>query len=277
MSRRNVFWAKATVLIVILAVAAVVTAYAITMPRRAAQLDFLQETNESITPQRSTNHSPEYLERLRTEFVLDDIIAGATSDFDRVRAISTWVHGLWRHDGSNQPEYSDPIYILEQVAGGERFRCTEYALVIAGCLQALDIPARTVSLMTHDVETRSSGAGHVVAEAYLTDMGKWVFIDGQWNVIPVLEGLPLNAVEFQHALSTRKAGLELIGIGPLQGYFYRWWIAPYLYYFSVPHNSQRLMLGPVGASEPQFFQQKWPLGDIVYIQTPDAFYLPPVP
>lgn len=54
----------------------------------------------------------------------------------------------------------------------KRFRCVEYSIVAAGALNALGIPARTVGLRTKYVETELWSAGHVVAEAYLKDLGK---------------------------------------------------------------------------------------------------------
>ena len=262
-------------IVLLLMVIGATVAYAVTMPRRAPELTFTADTDKTVEPMSHMHYSQEYLTRLRTQFSLDEVVAGTNNDLERVRAIASWVNGLWKHDGTNQPEYSDPIYILEQVAQGERFRCTEYGLVIAGCLQALGIPARPLGLMTSDVETRSSGAGHVVTEAYLSDLDKWVFIDGQWNVIPLLKGVPLNAIELQEALAQGKGGLELTGIDSLRGYFYRWWVAPYLYYFNVPYHSQRLFLGPEDASAPQVFQGRFPIGDILYIHSPRHFYLPP--
>src|SRR5262245_47633605 len=68
----------------------------------------------------------DYLARLRTRYALDAVIAAAKTDYDKVRAVSAWVHSRWRHDGNNQPAKPDPISILEEAATGERFRCVEY-------------------------------------------------------------------------------------------------------------------------------------------------------
>ncbi|MDD4190907.1 MAG: hypothetical protein PHI28_06235 [Mangrovibacterium sp.] len=47
------------------------------------------------------------------------------------------------------------------------------------------------------------GAGHVVTEAYSKELDEWIFIDPQFNIIPVLNGCPLNGVEFQNEIFKR--------------------------------------------------------------------------
>jgi hypothetical protein len=76
-------------------------------------------------------------------------------------------------------------------------------------LNALGIPSRIVGLKVADAETRKSGAGHCVIEAYVKNLSKWVMVDGQVNAIPTLKGIPLNAIEFQQALAQNEAELTV--------------------------------------------------------------------
>ena len=229
-----------------------------------------------------------YLSRMREEFALDSIVQDTTDDFERMKRVSTWVHGLWDHDGYNQPQANDPISIVKEAAEGNHFRCVEYSIVLQGALNALGIPARTLGLKTSDVETRESGAGHVVVEAYLQDMDKWVMIDSQFDVIPLLDGIPLSAVELQDALARGARGLDVAsasGSTTLLDHlkhrvFYFNWIGQYLYFFDVPldhrfvtgASQQKLMLVPLGADPPTVFQRKWPLGDLIHTSSIEAFY-----
>ncbi|HEY6565393.1 MAG TPA: transglutaminase-like domain-containing protein, partial [Pirellulaceae bacterium] len=153
-----------------------------------------------------------YLTRLRTEFKLDQVVAGRTSDYRRTQAVCHWVRGRWEHNGSNEPRRPDPISILQEATEGRQFRCVEYAIVLSGALSSLGIPARVVGLMTEDAETRTSGAGHVVAEAYLPDRQRWIMCDGQWDVIPLLDGKPLSALGLQEALADRAPGLSVYSV-----------------------------------------------------------------
>lgn len=245
----------------------------------------LEFTNEKVKPPVAFVRSmpgDAYLTRLRTAYALDKVVAGEKSDYGKVRAVSRWVRSRWEHNGSNEPRKPDPISILQEAAEGKRFRCVEYSVVLSAALNSLGIPARVLGLKTEDAETRESGAGHVVTEAYLADVKKWLMVDGQWDVIPTLKGKPLHAVELQRALSRQDKGLSVDSLSGAQAEKYFAWVAPYLFYFDTKLDSrfegaspsQSLMLVPVGAKEPTVFQRKWPLR-MVYTHSLRAFYPKP--
>ncbi|MFQ6092300.1 MAG: hypothetical protein ACE5OR_06400 [bacterium] len=61
---------------------------------------------------------------------------------------------------------------------------------------------------------------------------KWVFVDAQFDAIPELDGVPLNAVEFQDALSRNTPGILILSASSgFHTWYYKKWIGPYLYYF----------------------------------------------
>src|SRR5215207_9077051 len=245
----------------------------------------LKFTDERVTlPSAFLRSAPDdpYLTRLREGYALGELVKGKLSDYQKVRAVSRWVRTRWEHNGSNMPEWPDPLSILEEAKQGKRFRCVEYSAVLAAALSAVGIPARVLSLLTEDVETRESGAAHVVAEAYLSDGKKWVMVDGQWDVIPTLKGKPLGAVEFQRALAKREKGLGVDTFSDVKADGYFEWVAPYLFYFITKFDSRygvaasrkELVLVPVGAKEPKVVQRKWPIGDVVYTNSLRAFNEP---
>ena len=238
-------------------------------------LRFAESSTDDFPVSRWMSYSEGYLAELRDEFALESLVADAVSDIERVASVTEWVHGLWKHDGRNTPSESHPLYILRAVAEGERFRCVEYGVVITGCLQALGIPARTLGLKMQDVETRASGAGHVVTEAYLRDLQKWVMVDGQWNAIPFEGDTPLNAVELEAAIALRSRGLTFPMLGTGTQWRYRAWIKPYLHFFDVNADGVIIMLAPEGALKPTVFQQKWPLRVDMLIHTVGDFYAAP--
>ena len=222
-----------------------------------------------------------YLLKLKSRFELEAVVSQSHSDLERVRAISKWVRSRWEHNGGNTPEKSDPISILQEAEQGRKFRCVEYAIVVVGALNSIGIPARTLGLMTKDVETTASGAGHVVAEAYLPDSRSWVMIDGQWDVIPTLKGKPLSAVKFALALEQDHSDIELLSLSGADKKYYLAWVKPYLYYFrsslitSYSINSNEppdLVLGPIGSSKPTIFQRKYPLGEFRFTHSLNEFY-----
>ncbi|MCP4590633.1 MAG: transglutaminase domain-containing protein [bacterium] len=239
-------------------------------------------TNEAYRFRYSTPDEP-YLTRLRNEHELDKCVSGCKDDLARVRAVCHWVNGRWDHNGSNEPKKRDPLSILEEAKTGRRFRCVEYAAVTQGCLGALGITARTVALKTADVETRKSGAGHVVVEAWLNDAKRWVLLDPQEDAVFTRDGVPINAVELQMALAEQAAGISL-GQNHADASTYTRWMTQYLFYFDIKLDNRvgvadrqpgKLMLVPRGAKKPTVFQRKHPTKDCTYTHAIRAFYAPP--
>lgn len=232
---------------------------------------------------RRSSPSEQYLTNLRTTYKLDDLLIGKKTDFERVQAVCAWVHQQWKHNGSNLPRYYDPVSILQEAAQGKQFRCVEYGIVLTGALTALGIPARTLGLETADVETRKIGAGHVLAEAWLADQHKWMLVDGQWDVIPLLNGIPLNAVELQKALAEHQPGLAVASPAGTSTKRYSRWIQPYLFYFDTSLDSRfgagrapdQLFLVPLGSANPTRFQGGEPAKNRLYTNSAVTFYAPP--
>lgn len=220
-----------------------------------------------------------YLIKLREEFKLGQIVKDCKTSLEKAKKIMNWVHNLWEHDGLNVPVKNDPISILREVHAGKRFRCVEYGIVISGCLNALGILARKLCLKTADVETREYGAGHVVLEAYIEEYNKWIFIDGQFNIIPVINGVPLNVLEFQKALSDKDKDLDIFTFDEINKDEYFEWIKDYLFYFDVRLDNivgseaiDSLMLVPLGANSPKVFQKIHQLSNYIYTNSVQAFY-----
>lgn len=232
--------------------------------------------------QRSLPTDP-YLLALRDTYQLDKLVAGQPTDLARVQAVCAWVHRQWKHSSYRQPQNWDPASILQEAAQGKSFRCVEYGIVLEGTLAAVGIPARVLGLQTADVETRKSGAGHVLTEAWLADQQKWVLVDGQWDVIPLLHGTALNAVELQQALAVRSPGLSVLSVAGTSAKKYARWIRPYLFYFGVSFDSRiggkkvpgELMLVPLGAKNPTVFQRRYPIQNTTYTHSLVSFYAPP--
>lgn len=249
----------------------------------ARALKFTDERAPLPFPFRRNTPDDSYMSRLRTTYALDKVVAGKKSDYEKVRALSRWVRTRWEHNGDNEPQKPDPLSILLEAAQGKRFRCVEYAVVLSAALNSVGIPARVLGLKTQDMETREYGAGHVVTEAYLAAPGKWILVDGQWDIIPTLKGKPLNAVELQSALARRADGLGGDSFSGAEAAEYFRWVEPYLFYFDTRFDSRvegekqphRLMLVPVGAKEPTVFQRKNILKNMVYTRSVRLFYAKP--
>src|SRR5690606_8518689 len=126
---------------------------------------------------------------------------------------------------------------------------------------------RTMGLKMKDVETIESGAGHVLLEVFLPDLNKWVMLDGQFDIMPGLNNVPLNAVEFQQAIAINYDAIEIKSLSGTPKNSYINWVYPYLYYFDVRFDNREgvgfqretidskasLMLLPQGAKIPTVF------------------------
>jgi len=222
---------------------------------------------------------------LRERYGLKQLVAGCTGDLERLGHLCGWVHGLWQHDGRNEPSSSDPLTILEETAQGKHFRCVEYGVVLSACAGALGLPGRVLSLKTEDAETREFGASHVVSEVFLPDISRWAFVDAQWNVIPMQDGNPLSGVQFRLALNERADLASYSEISEETFREYLTWIDEYLFYFSTQLDNRtlggfsegtfsgaKLILGPLGAEQPTVFQRRFPIQEAAYTHSVKAFY-----
>jgi Transglutaminase-like superfamily len=224
-------------------------------------------TGQFNIPYTDESKKPE-LVKLRAQFKLDTLVNNTQSDYEKVQRIQSWVQSRWEHDGNNIPLNSDPIYLLEEAAKGKKFRCVEYSIVASACLKSFGFITRGLGLKTKDVNDVKSGAGHVVNEVYVKDLKKWMFLDPQNDIIVTLNGVPLNAVEFQSAL-INKDSFELVNHNVIMTKDeYVKWIGPYLFYFTtslnkgpvsvwdrIIGNKKQLTLVPKGFEPPKFFQR----------------------
>jgi hypothetical protein len=122
--------------------------------------------------------------------------APAETAWETARSLLTWVSRRWRH-GNAHVDRPDAVACLDRVDAGERFACVEYALVLSQALNAVGIPSRRLSLLQRPYHL-GLGRGHVVSEAWIDDLNRWVVLDGQNGIHWVgVDGLPLGAVELQ--------------------------------------------------------------------------------
>jgi hypothetical protein len=113
----------------------------------------------------------------RLDGLLELLPKPSPSAWETARRMLAWVHGRWDH-ANDHVEDPDALTVLERVDAGERFACVEYSIVLSQALNAVRIPARRVDLrqLNHHVGV---GRGHVVSEAWIDDLDRWVLLDGQ--------------------------------------------------------------------------------------------------
>ena len=239
----------------------------------------------------SMNNSPD-LVTLMSLYRLDSVVDPGNSEFENMLHLLNWTNGRFRHDGSNKPSQPNTLTILREASEGSRFTCVEYAMVLRTVLASHDFEARVVGLMTKDVETTRYGAGHVLTEVWSNQHNKWFLLDPQFNIVPYLDNVPLNAVEFQNAIAQKK-DFQLIDINGRvsrkRERSYLSFITPYLYYIDtrfdqreIPFDSllkvngkSALMLVPIGAKNPTVFQRNTRINWVEYTNNINDFYRKP--
>lgn len=235
----------------------------------------------------------EYLRELKNKYGLQSLVKGEKTDMGKIKNILDWTNQQWEHNGSNNPTKQDALTILKEAHEGKQFRCVEYGIVATAALNSIGIPARTLGLKTRDVEKVMRGAGHVVTEAYSEELDKWIFIDPQFNIIPTLNGYPLNGVEFQKEIFNKNDNLKLINkqgeLTKVDSENYIKWIGKYLFYFDVLFDQKTLNSGrfktingmtkitlvPVGYQEPRIFQRRSKIDFSYYTHSLKDFYRKP--
>lgn len=165
-----------------------------------AVLDY-PSTEADFTPLHLFWDDPEQeaLTKLREEYHLDSIAASGDDEYQRMLSVMNWVSHLWQHTGSTASSSLDALSILAAVENGERFRCVEYAVVLANCLVALGYPARVIGLASEDVAF-GSGKGHVCTEVWSNQFDKWILMDPQNNAVWLHQDVPQNAGECRKLL-----------------------------------------------------------------------------
>jgi len=239
-----------------------------------------------------TVESDSILQELDINYPIKNLVKSAKTEKDKVLIVLNWVRNQWEHNGWNDAKTNNAYEILERAKNGEKFRCVEYGIVLKSALAVLGMKSRTLGLMTSDVETKEMGAGHVLAEVWLNDNQKWAMVDAQFNAMPILNDIPLNAVELQNAIHKDKP-VKFVNLnGELleqEHEEYKKFIAPYLYYFNISFDERpldyyhmykvngkiALILVPLNAKNPTIFQQKYPINYAEYTNSLADFYRKP--
>ncbi|HMP99505.1 MAG TPA: transglutaminase domain-containing protein [Cyclobacteriaceae bacterium] len=263
------------------------------MPSRKIEaLSFESEGDQRPIPftfQSTENTSS--LVTLNEQYALGELAKDA-DELSRVLALLDWTRNRFEHSGSNQPSDFKVLTILKEAEEGNKFRCVEYGIVLKSALSAQGFQARTLGLKTKDVEITKIGAGHVLTEVWLNSHQKWVLMDGQINVMPMLNEVPLNAVEFQRAI-IEKSDFQLVNahgeLSKKERKKYLRFIPHYLYYFdyrldqrevslkemNIYDDKPFIMLLPIGAKEPTVFQRKHEMDGFIFTNSLAEFYAKP--
>lgn len=182
--------------------------------------------------------------------------------WSRATGLAHWVARRWTHANDHVDGEQDALDVLHHVdADGMRFACVEYSIVLCHALNASGIPSRRLALRQPDYHA-GWGKGHVVSEAWLDDLGKWVVLDGQNGAYwAYAEDEPLSALELQEALAEGRRPQMLGADGPLKPSSAEWWFS-YFHHITttgatwarppfIPHFQHEIRPSPLLAGTPE--------------------------
>lgn len=132
---------------------------------------------------------------------LDELMAGKTTDEERMLTLLNFVCDNFRHDGaSGMPEKQDTLSVVNycKVRGG--IECRGLAIILSDLCRAYGIPAKSIK---GGPSVKESNSCHVVVHAYSAELGQWVMLDptyrlvlkneaGQYLSLPMLRDCLIN-------------------------------------------------------------------------------------
>lgn len=193
--------------------------------------------------------SDRMLARLKTEYQLNTVLLEGGTELTQLVRLRDWVHSRFRHHSTNFPAEFDSLYILEQAKRGERYRCVEYAFLLADVYRAMGWPARLVRL-------EGERGAHVVTEVYSSGFAKWILMDGQHATHVLRNKVPVSVYEFQQAVLLSRNSLSPQQVEEKLDYVE--WNTGYLRYLMYPQDmsygkqlATLIVLAPPGDAGPK--------------------------
>lgn len=103
---------------------------------------------------------------------------------------------LWRFVPDEDSGDVDPGILLEQQLALRPGACRRFGYILAGALVSAGIPARLVSLQA----TFSDGFGHIMVEAWVDELGKWILVDPTSDTMFLVDDRYVSLLELRRAL-----------------------------------------------------------------------------
>lgn len=132
-------------------------------------------------------------------------IAGTKNDFNKALNLLNWISSNIYHYGNYNNHITNTALDLFKYAfgKGEKYgiNCRSLSLALTECLLAIGIKARTIYIMPYSPYDFDN---HVVCEAWIVEMDKWVMFDPTYNLFASYNKIPLNVIEIRSLLADQK-------------------------------------------------------------------------
>lgn len=167
---------------------------------RVVACDNQRIVRSSIPFQYEPFDHPELAE-LRRRYKLDQVVAGADSEFALIQRLAGWSAGLWQrmHLNESYPPYR-ALEILSTHPDGTPVGgfCQQYNLVFLQACESFGLVGRLVSIGPGNWTDRIRG-GHEAIEIWSNEFRKWIYVDGNaaWYAVDRESQVPLSLRELR--------------------------------------------------------------------------------
>jgi transglutaminase-like putative cysteine protease len=118
------------------------------------------------------------LAEIRLANKLDELVAGAATELEKMIRIQNWVHGQWKFQAPAPPY---PAWDAREILRRKEGFCVQYAIVCMQCALSLGLQTRFTFGIAPRGRTGDAVCGHEVVEFWSDEHGKWVLIDASQN------------------------------------------------------------------------------------------------
>lgn len=152
------------------------------------------------------------LRALREKYGLDEVVAGAKTEWELIRRLSAWSATRWEkgHLKEIYPAWN-ALEILKPHSDGTPIGgfCQQYNLVFLQACESFGLVGRIVSIGPGGVGEKIR-SGHETAEIWSNEFEKWVHIDGNtaWYFVDAGKQEPLSLLELRDRQLAALAGRE---------------------------------------------------------------------
>lgn len=169
-------------------------------PRWAEKLSVIDSHNADIfytsIPFEYEDPQSPAMVALRRKYKLDEVVAGAKTELEKMVKLRNWVAHQWRFTA---PAKNYPAWDADEILTRKYGFCVQYAIVFMQCATALGVQSRFI-FGNHSGAI--DGGGHEVCEWWSNEYEKWVFFDinQNWHHINPADGTPYSLLEIHDAI-----------------------------------------------------------------------------
>ena len=165
-------------------------------PAWAARVRVADSHNEEIRytsmPFKYEDPNHPRMKALREKYKLDEVVAGAKTEIEKLTKLCNWVSRQWRY---KPPENHYPAWDADEILTLKYGFCVQYAITYMQCATALGYQTRFVF-------GNNFSQGHEVCEVWSDEYGKWVFMDvnNNWHHVDPKTNVPMSLMEVRNLI-----------------------------------------------------------------------------